>query len=915
MKTFRWLLALAALSACTRSLHPPEADPLAKVPALSAPVEAQSLSEEWLQDTRADFEGGSLEGTQITDVAGGEVTLAPGQVQGLYVSTVHAVNLELTAVGAEWHAQLPEGSDLRLEVRTSHDGQGWIAWQELPPDPDDEQEDPGVQGTRLASVPRGRFFQYRLTLSGPDPARPPVLERVLFFFLNTSTGPTLAQAQSVLVPKAAIIGVPQPDVISRGGWGADESLLDWEPEYRPVKKIIIHHTAMDMSHLEPAAAVRAIYTYHARNRGWGDVGYNYLVDWLGNVYEGRAGGEGVAGGHNLEFNYGSVGIALLGDFSRGAPSQAQMQALASLVSYEADRWGIDPQGASDFLSARAMPNVSGHRDTRRTSCPGDGLYNQLPALRQQVWQRMLLFPPRVELKGLPEDGPVSGAIELQVESTSPHLESLNLSLDGRLLAEGQSPLKVSLNTAELTDAEHRLVAVAVSKGGQSQTVERVLRSDNQGPTGALLINGGAPATKERKVKLTFDARDPSGVAAVAVANGEADPAEFRDFTSELEWELPEGEGTHRVRARFRDTLGHTSSVVEASIVLDTTPPGDWGTLVLRGATLQIGVTDALSGLDTDGARYGYSTDGGQSWSEWAPAQLTGEEGTTDPQTVIVVDPIPAGKLRLEVADRAGNAGQSPVLDSPGILTPTPAPSPTLAPSPTPTPVPSPTPTATPSATATLQPTGSPTPGGTAGPTPEGTATATPSATPTPASESQGGQPDLLVLGLEVDPLQPAAGQPVRLAVQVTNQGSAASPGFWVQVCADPPVVPRVNYVCSVGASGAYWFVEGLEPGQTVTLTESQVYPAYSNFPGFFLPGRHTLYAYADAYNTTGTLGLVAEASESNNLYGPLTIAIPGQPAPSSGLPSAAEDLWRELPPWLRLYLKDVLESLFPAPGG
>ena len=53
--------------------------------------------------------------------------------------------------------------------------------------------------------------------------------------------------------------------------------------------MIIHHTVTQHQEADPAATVRAIYYYHAVTQGWGDIGYNFLVDLHGNVYEGRYG--------------------------------------------------------------------------------------------------------------------------------------------------------------------------------------------------------------------------------------------------------------------------------------------------------------------------------------------------------------------------------------------------------------------------------------------------------------------------------------------------------------------------------------------------------------------------------------------------------------------------------------------------
>src|SRR5439155_21711364 len=128
--------------------------------------------------------------------------------------------------------------------------------------------------------------------------------------------------------------VPQPAVIPRSGWGADESLrFDssgkeiWPPTFWPIQKLIVHHTATQNNDPNPAATIRSIYYYHAVTQGWGDIGYNFLIDEAGNVYEGRhsrdyafgesptgedLNGNGVTGAHAQGDNSGTVEIALLG---------------------------------------------------------------------------------------------------------------------------------------------------------------------------------------------------------------------------------------------------------------------------------------------------------------------------------------------------------------------------------------------------------------------------------------------------------------------------------------------------------------------------------------------------------------------------------------------------------------------------
>ena len=208
----------------------------------------------------------------------------------------------------------------------------------------------------------------------------------------------------------AAAAAPIPAVISRAGWGADESLrFDengeiWAPVFYPLQKFIIHHTATGSGGSNPAASVRAIYYYHAVTQGWGDIGYNYLIDASGRVYEGRrsrdypAGisptsdnGEGlvVEGGHSYHHNPGSMGIAFLGTFTSSPPTTTARTSLVRLLSWASVLHGVDPRRASTYVNpvsgvTRWTQNVAGHRDYNSTACPGAAFYPLLPGIRQQV---------------------------------------------------------------------------------------------------------------------------------------------------------------------------------------------------------------------------------------------------------------------------------------------------------------------------------------------------------------------------------------------------------------------------------------------------------------------------------------------------------------------------------------------------
>jgi hypothetical protein len=170
-------------------------------------------------------------------------------------------------------------------------------------------------------------------------------------------------------------------------------VLSWPLTYaKSVKKIIVHHTDSDIRDLNGdlktdgqdfAAMVRAIYRFHAVTRGWGDIGYNYLIDPLGNVYEGRYGGDKVIGAHAQCFNNGTIGISIIGNYQDNPVPQPALDSLVSLIALKSSQFNIDPQGTSSFRG-KDLFNVLGHRDVRPTTCPGDQLYSLLPKIRERA---------------------------------------------------------------------------------------------------------------------------------------------------------------------------------------------------------------------------------------------------------------------------------------------------------------------------------------------------------------------------------------------------------------------------------------------------------------------------------------------------------------------------------------------------
>jgi uncharacterized protein with LGFP repeats len=201
------------------------------------------------------------------------------------------------------------------------------------------------------------------------------------------------------VPTPGGIRIQPPSIITRGEWLADESIVRAGPQLTDrLGFVVVHHTGgrVDYEPRESAAIVRAIHAYHVLARGWNDIGYNFLVDTHGQVFEGRAGGidRNVVGAHALGFNQASVGIALIGCHDDAEISPAAGEALAHLVAW---RLGLVGTAADELVevvssgghrhpegTAVLVPAIAGHRDVGRTDCPGDALYAQLGGLASRA---------------------------------------------------------------------------------------------------------------------------------------------------------------------------------------------------------------------------------------------------------------------------------------------------------------------------------------------------------------------------------------------------------------------------------------------------------------------------------------------------------------------------------------------------
>jgi hypothetical protein len=264
----------------------------------------------------------------------------------------------------------------------------WTAWRGALADEDD-LPDRGTEGFRGGWRIGAPFWtggsdaiQYRTVGR---------VTRVRALFVRGSGGPGPQARRSQMTET--------PEIITRAEWGAKEGIRRAAPRFADnVHVAIVHHTAGSNSYTadQSAGIVRAIYLYHVQGNGWNDIGYNFLVDKYGQIFEGRYGGmtRAVIGAHAMGFNVGSVGVAVIGNYGSATVTPAARAALTSLLAWRLDLAHVDPvsrvvrvsTGNPRYPSGTAVTlnAISAHRDTYPTSCPGSTLYVQLPAIRNAV---------------------------------------------------------------------------------------------------------------------------------------------------------------------------------------------------------------------------------------------------------------------------------------------------------------------------------------------------------------------------------------------------------------------------------------------------------------------------------------------------------------------------------------------------
>lgn len=341
-----------------------------------------------------------------------------------YLSHPVAVPIEqpepFLAVAGSWQADREAPGLVDFDLRFSKDGESWSDWLHAGHDHYEKIEDGLHFGELVFTDDQTRFVQYRVRIDRDREGRTPVISAIKLHFISPgASGAELLETVDSKSPGNRTItpenrpgsvsetgqkmlkqeggdqvagngSFPLPDYVDRETWSANLNLTN-KASRTPtnVTHLVVHHSAGNTASSDFAAVVRSYWNFHANGRNWGDIGYHWLVDPNGVLYQGRAfnldGNKNIMGTHAGGFNTNSMGICVIGDYTNIRPSEIAYATMNEVLAWKADERGIDPLGSSLHTpSGNVQRHIVGHRDVTSTACPGNRFYTMMPDIRRQV---------------------------------------------------------------------------------------------------------------------------------------------------------------------------------------------------------------------------------------------------------------------------------------------------------------------------------------------------------------------------------------------------------------------------------------------------------------------------------------------------------------------------------------------------
>jgi len=340
----------------------------------------------------------ALRPAQRDEPAPAGATEDPGSLAVLGTKTV---TQHFLVAGVTWAPGSP--AVVEAAVRVLEDGT-WSGWTDL------DVDDTGVPGERPGTDPLitggADGVQVRiLTADGMAPAD--VRVDVIDPGTQAADATVAADAAPAASAQASTGYEIQPKIVTRKQWGADERRASSWPEVSArLQAMYVHHTAGTNGYTkaQAPAIVRGIYAYHTGARNWPDIGYQFLVDKYGTIYQGRqnAINDNPLGAQAGGYNTGTIGVSAMGNYQTARPSSALLTSIEKVLAWKAYEYGLNPTGHASLLTGSStgsvpkhkagtrvtVPVILGHRDTNGTACPGTYLYQKLPTIRKAVASRV-----------------------------------------------------------------------------------------------------------------------------------------------------------------------------------------------------------------------------------------------------------------------------------------------------------------------------------------------------------------------------------------------------------------------------------------------------------------------------------------------------------------------------------------------
>ncbi len=561
--------------------------------------------------------GPAVQEIDLTPASGASPTVrsfgAPGTARTGTTAVPQRATQPFSLLGAVWDdpRAVLRGT---VEVRTRAVAGGtWTGWQTLESDgrspADPASADGGGRGrTDPLWVGTSDAVQARVSAAdGRSTSLPEGLHLILINPDAPADRTAEPQARAAAEPQARVAAEPQapvavparpvPRMVTRAGWDANESIVEDAPDYTPdVQVMFVHHTAgtNDYSCQDSARIVRGIQGYHVRGNGWNDIGYNFLVDRCGTLFEGRGGGvqRAVLGAHTMGFNAHSSAIAVLGNYGARTVPAVVRTAIAQVTAYKLGAYGNLATGRTTLRSGGndrhpsgtlvSFDRVSGHRDAGPTACPGDALYGQIGGIRALAGAG----PANLRLAGM--TGAAAAGAEFftrgqvsplwDTDTPSALLNRFDVFVDGvRVASAPNSHRRVSL---QLAPGRHTLLVRAIHLSGRTASFTRTVVVDTTAPqfttapsvvlrTGSL--NGSVP------VRVGWTASDAGGLRSVAMTQ----PAAVNLGVTANGWNgtaRPGVANTWSLRAADRAGNATAASVTRTPVVvseLSATRTGPW----------------------------------------------------------------------------------------------------------------------------------------------------------------------------------------------------------------------------------------------------------------------------------------------------------------------------------------------------